>query len=108
MKESVISQLNNSNVDLYSALFLSQQNIDIFNLSNKFFNDICYHFESPNGKDIPLKERIHIFYPNITLCDNGCTSKGVNLTSMESICECKFNLLSGEFIEESSLLKNTF
>ena len=69
IKESVISQLNDSNVDLNSALFLSEQNVDIFNINSPLYTDICFHFKSPNGKDIPVKERIHIFVPNITLCD---------------------------------------
>ena len=104
VKESVLSQLNNSNVDLESALFLAEQNIDIFNLSDAFYTDICFHFESPNGKDIPLKDRVKTFYPNVTLCDEGCEIKGVNLTTMESMCECKFsNLLS---FGENALVQN--
>ena len=41
-----------------SILILTDQNINVFNLSDEFFTDICYCFESPNGKDIPLKDRI--------------------------------------------------
>ena len=104
VKESVLSQLNNSNVDLDAALFLADQNIDIFNLSDAFYTDICFHFQSPNGKDIPLKDRVLTFYPNVTLCDEGCEIKGVNLTTMESICECKFSdLLS---FGENALVQN--
>ena len=40
-----------------------------YSLSDEFYNDLCYHFESPNGRDIPLKDRISMLYPNITLCD---------------------------------------
>ena len=108
IKENVLSQLNESEVDLNSALFLANQNIDIFNLSNEFYSDICYHFESPNGKDVPVKERIHIFYPNITLCDAGCSSLGVNLTIMESICECEFNsILKSGIVEGNALIEGT-
>jgi len=108
IKESVMNQLNNSNVNLVSALFLTEQNINIFDQSDAFYTDICYHFESPNGKDIPVKERIKIYYPNITLCDAGCTNKGVNLTTMESICECKFNnILSNDLIEGNALIEGS-
>ena len=108
VKESVMSQLNSSNIDLNSVLFLTDQNINIFDLSNEFYTDICYHFESPNGKDVPLKERIHIFYPNISLCDSGCKCKGINLTKMESICECKFmDILSNELVEGNALIGNS-
>ena len=107
IKASVLSQLNNSDVDMDSVLYLTQQNIDIFNLSDSFYTDICYHFDSPNGKDVPLQDRIKSYYPNITLCDSGCTSKGVNLTTMESICECKFNdIMNNELIEGNALIQS--
>ena len=108
IKESVMSQLNSTDFDLNSLLFLTQQNINIFNLSDEFYTDICYHFESPNGKDIPLKERIHIFFPNITLCDSGCQYKGINLAKMESICECKYiNMLKNEFVEKNIFIESS-
>ena len=108
VKSSVLSELNNSNVEINSILFLTQQDINIFNLSDEFYTDICYHFESPNGKDITLSDRIKTFYPNITLCDSGCECKGVDLNSMETICECKFNdIMNNELIEDNYLISNT-
>ena len=109
IKGSVISQLNNTDVNLNSILYLAQQDINIFNLSDAFYNDICYHFDSPNGKDVPLSDRIKAYYPNVTFCDSGCISKGVNLSSMESICECKYtnDLYNNEVIEGNAFLKNT-
>ena len=108
IKENVISQLNNTGKNMTSILILTGQNINVFNLSDEFYTDICYCFESPNGKDIPLKDRIKNFYPNITLCEEGCFCKGVNLETMESICECKFNILiNNEIIDNNALLSNT-
>ena len=105
IKESVLNKLSNSEVDLNSILFLAEQEINIFNISDEFYTDICFHFESPNGKDIPLKDRILLFYPNITLCDEGCENKGVNLTTMESICQCQFrDIMSNELIEGNALI----
>jgi len=106
--ESVLIQLNNSNVDMDSTLFLAQQNINIFNISDEFYTNICFNFESPNGKDVPLKDRILTYYPNISLCDDGCNVKGVNLDSMESICECKFNdIINSEYFEGNAFVENT-
>jgi len=105
MKEDVKSQLNNTNKDMNSILYLTGQNIDVFNISDEFYTDICFHYESPNGKDIALKDRIQVFYPNITLCEDGCTSKGVDLASMESICDCKFNdLINNELFGDNALI----
>ena len=109
VNKSVLSMLNNSNtIDINSILYLTQQNIDIFNLSSAFYTDICFHYNSPNGKDVPLQDRVKAFYPNITLCEAGCTNKGVNLTTMESICQCKFmDIMNNELLEENVVLKNT-
>ena len=73
--------------------YLSQQNIDVFNLSSDFYIDLCYYFDSPIKKDVALKDRIKLFFPNITLCENGCQIKGINATSMKAECVCKLNNL---------------
>ena len=89
-----------------------EQNINIFDLSSSFYTDICFHFKSPNGKDIPLKERILSFFPNISLCDDDCVIKGVNITTMKAICECKIKeimdnyLLSNELIMSNEIISN--
>ena len=91
-------------INIENAKFFENQNIDIFNKSDEFFTDLCYYFESPNGRDVPLKERILLFYPNITLCEDNCENVGVNLTSMKAICKCKFNDLLNEAKDASKLL----
>ena len=103
IKESLIAKLNITEEGMIPIFFLVEQNIDIFNLSSEFYTDICYDFISPiKGKDIPLKDRISLFYPNITLCENGCNLIGINLTAFKSICECKFK----DFINKNVFLGN--
>ena len=69
MKEDLMSKLNETNLNLDSLLYLTNQNINIFNLSSDFYTDICYHYDSDIDKDIALKDRVLLFFPNITLCD---------------------------------------
>ena len=69
---------------------LIEQGINVFNQSDDFYRDICYHYESPNGKDVPLKARLKAFFPNITLCETGCENVGFDLVLMKAKCECKF------------------
>ena len=88
MKESILF-ISGVNSSLFS--FFANQGINVFNLSDSFYLDLCFHYKSPNEKDIPLKLRISIFFPNISLCDDGCVSKGINLSFMESICDCPFS-----------------
>ena len=104
VQENLISKIDNS-TDINALLYLTDQNIDIFNLSTAFYTDICYHFITPvEGKDIALKDRILLYYPNVTLCENGCQIKGVNLTTFKAMCECIMNNLLGDIIIESNIL----
>ena len=89
--ENLLAKLDKSKVNLDFILYLTGQNIDVFNLSSVFYTDICFHFDSFIGKDIALKDRILLCFPNVTLCENNCQIKGVNLTNLKAICECKFN-----------------
>ena len=83
--------------------FLAKQGINVFDLSDKFYNDLCFYYESPNNKDVPLKDRISTFFPNLTLCDPGCESKGVDLDKMKVKCECIFNnILNNEIMDNLS------
>ena len=91
-------------IDKDQVKFFQGQNIDIFNKSDIFYNDLCCFFESPNGRDVPLKERLLLFYPNLTLCDESCINVGVNLTSMRAICECKLKAILNEAKDATKLV----
>ena len=74
------------------------QGINIFDLNDPFYTDLCYDFDNPMKKDIPLSSRIQILYPDVELCDDGCEIKGINLEDMTSTCDCLFNDLSNSNI----------
>ena len=96
--KALISQLDEKKEEY--IIFLTNQGIDVFNLSDEFYNDMCYNYESPNGKDVPMKDRIEAFYPNITLCEEGCENKGVDLETMKAKCECIFgNLMKNNLMD---------
>ena len=103
VEENILSIIE----DNKTVLFFSNQNVDIFNISNEFYTDICFHFESPNKRDVVIKDRIQTYYPNITLCDSGCKNKGINLTSLTAICECSFkDLLDNNFLNDNIIFDN--
>ena len=104
IKENLIVKMDNS-TDMKSLFYLVDQDIDIFNLSSAFYTDICYHFNSPvEGKDIALKDRILLYFPNVTLCEEGCQIKGVNPTTFKAICECLLDNLMGSNIFGNNIL----
>ena len=107
--ENLDSFFDKSNPNYNSMKFLTDQNINIFDLNDPFYTDICYDFESPTNKDIPLKDRVSVFYPNVTLCDEGCTNKGVNIEDMTSICDCSFvDIANSNIVKENVILDSVF
>ena len=89
---------------------LVKQGIDIFDPKDDFYTDLCFHFKSPiDGKDIPVKDRYKLFYKNITLCDEGCKIKGVNLTTWKAVCECTLsNLVHNNILGNNLFVQKTF
>ena len=100
MYENILNVLN----EPLSLILLKDLKINIFDLNSEFYNDICFHFDSPYGKDATLQDRIKTFYPNITLCDSGCKNKGINMSTYEAECECTFQDLLSKSIFQSELL----
>ena len=106
MKENILTL---PGVDPYLIQFFADQDINVFNISDKFYTDICKHYISPNDRDIPLNLRIKLFYPNVSLCDENCINKGVDLKEMKSICYCPLNDLSkNSFIANTLKYTETF
>ena len=90
----VQEELGSKIPNLNSFIYLTNQGIDLLNPNSDFYTDLCFHFKSPyDGKDIPLKERFELFFPNVSLCEKGCSIKGINGTTNTSICECTLNNL---------------
>ena len=107
VEENLLSLLNENNTNYELMLLLTKQGINIFNISHEFYTDICFEFESPIDKDIPLEDRLLAFYPNVTLCDPGCQNEGVNLEDMSAKCKCKFNdLANNDLLKENVLISS--
>ena len=109
MYENILNILN----DPSAIELLENQKINIFDLNSDFYKEICFHFNSPNGQDATLQDRIKSFYPNIALCNVGCKNKGINLTTMEAECECIFqdlldkNIFGNDLIGKNILVKES-
>ena len=61
--------------------------IDIFNVKDQFFNDICYPYSEGNS-DMILKDRISDIYENYSVCEESCEYNNINLTRNTFICKC--------------------
>ena len=98
IEESIFDILEDSGIEYENIKKLMDQDIDVFDTSGEFYTDICFEFDSPIDRDITLEDRLEEFFPNISLCDSGCQSKGINLTTMKAICSCTFKDISSSSI----------
>ena len=93
--------------------WLLKQEIDFLNLSSPFYTNLCFHFNSFNGKDIILRDRIINYFPNISLCEESCELKIINYEKKIIVCECNFTYFStyinfgySELVYYDELIKN--
>ena len=89
--------------DIYTALsyldskqreyliFMLEKGINIFDGSHEFYFDLCYHYDSPNNKDIAMRDRATYFFANIVKCESNCIYKGIDYELLKFNCQCPLN-----------------
>ena len=64
--------------------------IDVFNLKNDFFNDICYPYsDDESNSDMVLSDRVADIYQNYSICGEGCEYESFNMDRMSANCNCQ-------------------
>ena len=87
--DNIENKLLQAKVNLEVLKEFVNEGIDIFNMSSPFYTDICFQYNSK--KDIALKDRVLEYFPNVTLCEEGCDLLGINMSTVTVICECFFS-----------------
>ena len=68
-------------------------NIEKYNTSSDYYNDICSKTTSESGTDLSLKDRKQIFInKNMTLCEEDCDLIDYNYTTKKAKCSCKIKI----------------
>ena len=76
-------------VDISIPVNINENNLDKYNKSSEYYNDICSKTTSDNGTDIPLSDRKNIFVDNnLTLCEEDCGLAHYNTTTKKAKCSC--------------------
>ena len=79
---------NNNKLNIESITNFKEKGIDIFNLKDKFFTDLCYSYSDSNN-DMTIEDRIKYLYQNYSLCEKGCTYNNLDIENMNIACTCK-------------------
>ena len=78
-----------SYLDIEKITDLKQIGIDVFNLEDNFFNNICYSYSDSNSNsDVVLSDRVSELYQNFSICEKECDYSHFDLESMYSSCNC--------------------
>ena len=88
----VINQIMNSNslnsIKLDLVKEFKNLDVDVFNISDPFFNDLCKPFNYQNN-DIILEDRYNFIYQNYSFCEKGCNSTNIDFEKKIVTCECQ-------------------
>jgi hypothetical protein len=71
--------------DKVSASLFKDLGIDIFNINDSFFTDVCHSY-SDSENDMTLKDRIKQIFQNFSLCEEGCSYDEIDLGNMTVNC----------------------
>lgn len=77
-----------------------EMGINIFDIKERFFNDICFTYSEKRG-DMVLDDRIRFIYQNYSLCEKGCRLHEINIVSYEFICECSESIRKEQESQEA-------
>ena len=79
---------NGSNLDKSTINKFKNLGVDIFNIKDEFFTDLCFSYSDSNN-DMILEDRIKYIYQNYSLCEEGCTYNNIDIEKMSITCDCK-------------------
>ena len=91
--------------------FVINDNLDKFNISSGYYNDICYTTTSEDGTDILLKDRQNEFIDkDKVVCQEDCDFSEYDYDTFVAKCSCKVKKCSDSFadmnINKKKLLEN--
>ena len=73
--------------DLDDIVEFFNMGINVFNITEPFFNDLCIHYER-NKADYVLEDRIEFFYQNYSLCNSSCNLSQIYMENYSYSCVC--------------------
>ena len=92
VKITISSKINDLEIiNFNKAINFYEKGYDIYNSSDVFYIDHCSPAQD-KGNDITLKDRYKYYYPNVSICNDGCTYDIVDFQNHRFICNCNTNL----------------
>ena len=74
-------------INLELILQLQNAGINLFDINSEFYHDKCFGYDYKNN-DITTKDRRNDIYPQVSICEPGCTFEDYNPDTRRVACSC--------------------
>ena len=75
------------------SINITEENIDKYNLSSGYYNDICYTSKTESGTDIILSDRRNEYINNnMAVCEDNCEFIAYDTTTGKATCSCPISV----------------
>ena len=82
--------VDSSKLNMDKILELKNSGVDLFNIKDDFFNDICMPYsDNESNSDMILSDRVSDLFQNFSVCGEGCEYISFNETKMSVNCKCE-------------------
>ena len=105
-------EINNKSIlNLDLITYFKNKGVDILNINDPFFNDICFpYMDDKSNSDIILSDRVSDIYQNYSFCGSECEYESFNETTLFVNCNCNIKSEISTEIESNfkTYIINTF
>jgi len=83
-----LSICNDTKIQILVPVMIEENNINKYNSSDDYYNDICYTYTTESGTDIILTDRKNEFINNnMSICETNCEYEGYEIDSKKAKCK---------------------
>ena len=106
-----LSFCSNVKRDILSPIDLNNENLDKYNSSSDYYNNLCYKATSDSGTDINLNDRKNEYLEkNMSVCQESCFFSEYDYNTKRAKCSCdikeSFSSLKDIKIDKNNLFNN--
>ena len=98
-------------IDIFIPQDIPIKELDKYNKSSGFYNDLCYTLENDDGIDISLNDRQNDYKNNnLSICEEDCDFSQYNERTKKAVCSCltktKMESISKIKVDKNKLFSN--
>ena len=80
-------------VEIETSVDIPEGDLDLYNSSSGFYNDLCYTYTSDKGTDVTIKDRRDDYInKNFAVCEDGCQFNSYDSATSKAKCSCPITL----------------